>query len=356
MQVGPIGPAPAFASSTYQWGTFISVTGSQDVIVPYFNPTGYVWGMSGSMVQMVYFNTTRAQTYQGTFYVGYVSSLSQSLKTRAVDVSILDGTFNLTWFLTTDSNGVVSSTLSGKLMFDDIASLPLGWAHPITLGRFGELSAATSTEGILLLEGTKNYCFTSSPCVFNQVPPSQVTGGGSTLSKHVENILIGVLVSFGVVIILLAALLLWYRNKRHFEEEDGIFAAARKPEYGNALVVDDIIQETREHGGGNTLIPRLDRHPGDTGSDLSEDELDRRPRSRSTRRTPSSRPPHSPGSSPARSRNVSRSRSRSHSRPRSRAQTRRSERSRSPPPRESDSESYYSDAGSSASRATTDEE
>jgi len=337
VQVGPVGPVPTIYSSLYQWGTFLSVEGSQDSIASFFNPANYVWGMNGSMVAMRYHNTTRQQTYQGVFTVGYVTSLSN----RAMDVVIVEGTFNLTWSYKTE-NGKISSNLTGTIMFDDIATLPTSWSRPFTLGRYGILDAETNSEGTLIVSGSKDYCATDSACKRNneEAIRSSTTGkkSNSSLSDRNLGLIIGLCIGIPLVLILLVALFLYRRHRKHYEEEAGIFNAARKPEYGNALVVDDIIQETREHGGNNTLIPRLDRHPGDTHSNYnteSEDQLSQRGRGRERSLSPDSRSEFSESEE-------------EHSRP--------PPRYRSRSPGEYYSDESRSDAGSSASRSSEEDD
>lgn len=304
IQVGPIGPS---TSGTYQWGTFMSIIGSQDVLGASFSPVGYVWGLNGNMTgAQITRGLIQQQTYSGTFYLGYVRSLLK----KTLDTKIADGSFTLTWSYSYENGQLTSSLLSGTLDFDDDAVLPLGWQAPVSLGRLGTFSLYTNDAGILIVNSTKKYCLTAEPCDFAGVGAAPSAGSVSD-----RNIVIAVTIAIGIplIAVLIFASVLWLRHKRRHEDEAGIFSAARKPEYGNALVIDDIIQESREHG--SSIIPQLERRPGDTESDDDEDdytgeeaELNRSPNSKRGR-TRGRSPKY--GSDDGRSPVVSRSRSRS---------------------------------------------
>lgn len=62
------------------------------------------------------------------------------------------------------------------------------------------------------------------------------------LSRDELGLAIGLPIAVVFVVLLVAALLFWMKRRRETEQEDGVFAVARKPEYGSALVVDDIIE------------------------------------------------------------------------------------------------------------------
>lgn len=325
VQIGPIGSVPTSVSSAYAWGTFISVEGTQDNILSDVVTTGLVWGLSGNMTTMKYSQTLRAQTYTGTFYVGYVNAYTQ----HALTTAVLDGDFSLTWTYTQTASGTVT-TLQGELTLNEMAVLPTGWSDPLVYQRLGPFTVYTSTEGILTVNGSEKICTSGSACDFD----ATVSNPSKKLLTSAD---VGLIIAFGVgvplIITLAVVTILYLRRRRSFEEEDGIFSASRKPEYGNALVVDDIIQETREHSP--ELIPRLNRHPGDYSDDEYE-RRGRRSRRNSRRETSMSRsrtPSRSESLSPSPSRSESRSASASRSRSRSRSY----------------SEDYSSD-GSSASR------
>jgi hypothetical protein len=269
IQVGPIGPAPISLSKNNQWGSFIAVVGSEDIIDPDFNPAGYVWGLQGNMTVMRILSTHQisSQTYEGTFYLGYVNSMDQ----RTLDTDIMEGEFILTWTFTYGSDGTVTSSLAGDIYFDRQAVLPTGWRAPISIGRLVRLSLYTNSQGNLIVNGTKKYCLTTELCDFEQ---SGVAPPSDGLTDRDIGIMVALLVGIPLIAALIGATVLYLRHKRRIEQEEGIFSSARKPEYGNALVIDDIIQESREHGG-SSLIPPLERRPGDSDSDYSdEDEND----------------------------------------------------------------------------------
>jgi hypothetical protein len=243
--------------------------GSEDIIDPDFNPAGYVWGLQGNMTVMRILSTHQisSQTYEGTFYLGYVNSMDQ----RTLDTDILEGEFILTWTFTYGSDGTVTSSLAGDIYFDRQAVLPTGWRAPISIGRLVRLSLYTNSQGNLIVNGTKKYCLTTELCDFEQ---SGVAPPSDGLTDRDIGIMVALLVGIPLIAALIGATVLYLRHKRRIEQEEGIFSSARKPEYGNALVIDDIIQESREHGG-SSLIPPLERRPGDSDSDYSdEDEND----------------------------------------------------------------------------------
>jgi len=301
VQIGPIGDIDANTAYSFPWGTFISLKGSGDLIEPYFAPGGYVWGLSGQMDEITYQGTTRDHVYTGTFYVGYVTSLAK----RTLDVEILTGHFTLTWHIT-QTNGVIASSLAGSITFDDKADLPLGFSNPITVGRLGTAKVFTDQEGILTLTGAENVCLDDPDCN----APLYDSDSGDDLSSWQIGLITGVIVGVAMIFVVVIALWKWHRRTKRHEEEDGIFAARRKPEYGNALVVDDIIQETREHSP-NILPPLYRRDAELSDSDSDEDFTRSRSRSRTPSRSPS---PYSDrgrrtSKSPARARSRSGSRS-----------------------------------------------
>jgi hypothetical protein len=266
IQVGPLGNMPANIAKNNQWGSFINVVGSEDIIDPGFNPAGYVWGLNGNMTVMRILSTQQihTQTYEGTFYLGYVNNMDQ----RTLDTDILEGEFILTWTFDYGSDGTVTSSLAGDIYFDRQAVLPTGWRAPISIGRLVRLSLYTNSQGNLIVNGTKKYCLTTELCDFEQTgvaPPSE------GLTDKDIGIMVALLVGIPLIAALIGATVLYLRHKRRTEQEEGIFSSARKPEYGNALVIDDIIQESREHGGSG-LIPPLERRPGDSDSDYSDED------------------------------------------------------------------------------------
>jgi len=286
VQVGPIGPASPSVSANYPWGTFLSVTGSPDLVSPNFSPSGYVWGLAGAMQTMVApINTaTTQQSYNGTFYIGYIATPTQNILTTL----IVTGTFALSWNYTVPSEGgAVTSSLTGQINFDNSAVLPLGWSAPITLGRLGQLAVTTSPGGTLSVSGSKSICI-ANPCTPGTPTPAPSKHHVLVLSTQNLTILLCLVIGVPVLTVIGVLLFLWSRQRRHYEQEEGIFSTARKPEYGNALVVDDIIQETKEHGG--TLIPRgADKYPDDLTDQERSNEGSRRGRERRARSTSPSR-------------------------------------------------------------------
>jgi hypothetical protein len=264
IQVGPIGPS---SSGTYQWGTFMSIIGSQDVLGTSFSPVGYVWGINGNMTSaQITRGLIQQQTYTGRFYLGYVRSLLQ----KTLDTKLSEGDFTITWTYNYEDAKLTSSILTGTIDFDDDAVLPVGWPAPVSLGRLGLYTLYTNDAGIIMVNSTKKYCLTDEPCDYAGVGAAPMTGNVSD-----RDVVIAVTIAVGIplIAVIILASVLWLRHKRRHEDEAGIFSAARKPEYGNALVIDDIIQESREHG--SSIMPSLERRPGDTESDDDDDDYSR---------------------------------------------------------------------------------
>lgn len=371
IQVGPYGYLPAAISYAFPWGRVSKISGTEDIVPPYMDPTGLIWGMYGNMTgwkRDTTNNTVIEHIYAGTFYFGY---LGQHGFFNSPQKSFMEGEFTITWSI----NALTKKPLMvGQLTFDTEVVLPPGWGAPVTIGRLKTLDVTTDEFGLLRVSGSKKYCTTQDQAWCNQLEQGKSQVGTTSDPQWNDRDLgltIGLILGFAFVIVILIALLVYVKHKREIEQEDGVFSASRKPEYGSALVVDDIIQETKEHGGA--LLPKLDRTKRLADLDLSEyssyDETNRtgtetetdRGRSLSPRRGRSGRKKSlSPSASEAtlsdgsRSRSVSRSRSISRSsRSRSRSGSRKSRsvsrsvsRSRSPSPSKG---SYASDSSRSRS-------
>jgi len=219
------------------------------------------------------------QTYTGTFYIGYVSSLTK----RTLDTEIAEGDFKLTWTFRKESNGALTSTLVGTIYFDPAPRVPKGWSAPVTLDRLGPYSLHTNDAGMIMVQATKKYCLTAEPCDFEG---QGAAPGNEGLSDNDIAIMVALLVGIPLIAAMVGATLLFLRHRKRNEEEAGIFSAARKPEYGNALVIDDIIQESREQNG-SVLSPRS-RRSGDS-YDYSDDDEDESTELNSPRSNPSRR-------------------------------------------------------------------
>lgn len=196
-------------------------------------------------------------------------------------------------YVYTDS---ATAVISGYVVMDDQASIPHNWGYPLLYGRIPRHEIVTSNTGFLMIQGSDTYCAAEScqAAVGDKKPKGGLSGDKLGLA-------IGVPIAVIFVIVLITAALFWMKRRRETEQEDGVFAVARKPEYGSALVVDDIIEETR---GSRTLQAMMDIQDDYSGSEGDDDSASASSRSRS--RTPLTR-----------SRSVSRSMTRSRSNSRS---------------------------------------
>jgi len=331
LQVGPSGPLVNWDGSELAYGTISSITGSGDLVPSTsFDTTGYVWGITGTLQKKTFGLSSGQEShiYKGDFYLGYIRGGSNYNYTNP----LLYGSFTLNWTYADASNAVVS----GSVMFSRNATIPPGWGVPLLFGRLETHSVITSKNGFLVIQGGSDYC----P---NGICPHDSVDGSPSLSSDKLALVIALPIAFVFIVVLIAAALIFYRNRRKTEQEDGIFAVARKPEYGAALVVDDIIQETKGNKNFRSMLNhQYSEDEDDPSYDEEEDyESEDASRSRTLSRSPSRSLSRSPRRSPSFSRSRSNSRTLSHS---SRGERRHSSRPRGT--RED------TDPGESASRAS----
>jgi len=300
VQVGPAGP---LNYSALGYGTIRNLAGSGDLVPnSFYDTTHFVWGLYGTMIkQQIGSNGQQTHIYSGTCYLGYINPSTSTLGNYYdYNSPLLEGSFVLNWTYVDSS----TAQINGVANFDPPANIPLGWGFPLLYGRLGTHQVVTSSVGFLMIQASLPFCpngLCASP------PPSSGGGGGHGLSSGKLGMAIGIPIAVVFVIVLVAAALFYMKRRRETEQEDGIFAVARKPEYGSALVVDDIIEESR---GSRTLQAMIDLNQGnDDGNDDESGSESESDRSRS--RTPQSR---SRSASPSMSRSRSRSDSRSRSR------------------------------------------
>jgi len=309
LQVGPIGPIYNGSVSPPAYGIIKYLTGSGDLVPnSYYDTSSFVWGLSGSMIKQSIGAKTVSHVYHGTCYLGYINSFYPNVVGYMYNYTtpLIEGTFTLTWTYT-DSN---VAQISGTAEFQPDATIPYGWGFPLLYGRLGTHQVVTSDIGFLQIQGNLPFC-TSGVCAS---PPAQ-GGSGGGLSSDKLGLAIGLPIAVVFILVVAFAAFVYYKKKTVTEQEDGVFAVSRKPEYGSALVVDGIIEETM---GSKTMQAMLDMRDEDVGSGEESEEESERALSRT------------------------RSRSRTHSRSRSRSRS--AERSGS-----------ESDPGESASRGSDDD-
>jgi len=262
IQVGPHGYLDKTISRGFEPGTVSAVSGSEDLIPEYLDTTGYRWGMWGNMTEIGFTKVgIVAHQYQGIFYLGYEGELGTY---DYPDNPLFTGTFNLTWTWNATTG---QPNLNGFLyVLPETGGIPAWWPQPLTFGRLNPHTVYTDDNGILRIAGAEYYCV-SDPCpeLGAPLPPPEQ---GYVFSDQDLGLTIGLILGFAFLVVLLIGILLWLRHKRRHEEEDGVFSVSRKPEYGSALVVDDIVQESKGHSG--PLLPRLDRRRGLQDLDLSD--------------------------------------------------------------------------------------
>eukprot|EP00026_Physarum_polycephalum_P006035 Phypoly_transcript_06075.p1 GENE.Phypoly_transcript_06075~~Phypoly_transcript_06075.p1 ORF type:complete len:266 (+),score=17.85 Phypoly_transcript_06075:1002-1799(+) len=228
--------------------------------------------------------------YQGECYLGYINNINTSIAGNFYDymTPLIDGTFTLNWTYTDSS----TAEINGVAQFQPAATIPYGWGFPLLYGRLGEHQVVTSDVGFLMIKGNMPFC-TSGVCA---APPAQGGSKHHGLSSQKLGLAIGLPIAGVFLIILIAAAIIYYRKRRESEKEDGVFAVSRKPEYGSALVVDGIIEETM---GSKTMQAMLDMRDDDESEHDSDDGYGRSGQSGRSGRSRSR----------SRSRSVSRSRS-----------------------------------------------
>jgi len=348
LQVGPLGPLFASDLSDLPYGSLSSLMGSGDLVpTGPFDTTGYVWGITGILEEKIIGATSSQQShiYYGEFYLGYMQGSSTYNYTNP----LLFGTFNLNWTYTDSS----TASVSGTAIFSANSTIPPGWGVPLLYGRIGTHKVVTNDKGFLMITGNTEFCPSGVCPSFDNVQSST-----PTLTSDKLALVIALPVAFVFVVVLVGAGLIWFVNRRKTEQEDGVFAVARKPEYGAALVVDDIIEETR---GNRALRNMLNHQYSETEEDPSIDENDEGEydyESDDTSRLSRSRSRSLSISRRSRSRSLSGSRSLSRSTSRSVSRTRsisRSSRSKGKYPMRSRYAPDDTDPGESASRATEGE-
>jgi hypothetical protein len=296
LQVGPAGPLNV---SGPPYGSIQDPIGSGDLVPSFFSgASGLVWGLNGLLIKKLIgaTNAQQSHTYEGECYLGYISG---GYNYDYIN-PLLSGTFTLTFTYTDSSTAVVS----GSASFEPAATIPPGWGYPLLFGSLDH-QISTSDSGIFMISASKDFCSSLGFCVSVSAPASSASGSGLPSDKL--GLAIGLPIAVVFVVVLVAAALLYAKHKRETEQEDGIFAVARKPEYGSALVVDDIIEETRGNKNlRNMLAPRAEPYSVNGSEDDEEDpegdESDDGSVSRSRSRSRSESPSHRSESSKSRSR------------------------------------------------------
>lgn len=303
IQVGPTGPLNA---TRPPYGTISSISGSGDLVPPMFLDTsGFVWGLSGILKRQSS-GPLKQQShyYEGDCYLGYVKGAYNF----DYQNPLLHGSFSLTW---TYIDGTTAQ-INGEARFDAGANpaIPPLWGYPFMFGQINQHIVVTSDVGFFMIKANKTYC-TTGVCD-NAVASSS----GHSSGVNTEGLIVGLVVAGVVVVVVVlgTAGFLWHKRRRETEQEDGIFAVARKPEYGSALVVDDIIEETKGNKNLRSMLNR-NKHSDDEESNEEgeEDDSDRsRSRSRSRSEKASDRSPSRSGSSRSSSINSDKRRSSKH--------------------------------------------
>jgi len=281
LQVGPSGPLNGSISPVPAYGSIKFLSGSGDLVPnPYYDTSDFVWGLSGVMVKMNIGPSGQiSHIYQGDCYLGYIDETDPTAVGNYYDylTPLIEGTFTLNWTYMDSS----TAEISGYAYFVPTATVPYGWGYPLLYGRLGEHEVYTSDVGFLQIQGSLQYC-ASGVCA---TPPAEGGIGGGGLSSQNLGLAIGLPIAAVFIIVLIAAALLYMKKKRETEQEDGVFAVNRKPEYGSALVVDGIIEETM---GSKTMQAMLDmrdedddRSESDGHSDKGHSDRGRSGRSRS---------------------------------------------------------------------------
>lgn len=292
VQVGPSGP---LNFSTPGYGSLKGLQGSGDLVPnAFYDTSNFVWGMSGTMTkQSIGPKGQLTHIYQGNCFLGYINNDRKNVLGNFYDYDtpLLEGDFYLNWTYKDSSTALIT----GYVDFTPSAVIPTGWGFPLLYGRIQRHTVSTSNVGFLMIQGILPFC----PNGLCESPPSSDSKkGGHGLSSGTLALIIVPILGFALIALVAFAIFRYVRRRRESEAEDGIFAVARKPEYGSALVVDDIIEESR---GSKTLQAMIDINEGgddDSGSDSESD------RSRSVSRSVSR------SGSPSRSRSGSRSQSR----------------------------------------------
>jgi len=292
LQVGPAGPLNGSISPVPYYGNIKNLAGSGELVPnAFYDTANFVWGLSGQMeYQSTGSNGNVLHMYKGDCYLGYINPNSAAVGNYYDYMTpLISGTFVLNWSYT----GSSTAEISGTAIFGPPSTIPYGWGFPLVFGRLGTHEVVTSNVGFLMIEGSLPYC----DGLICQTPPAP--GKSKGLASDKLGLAIGLPIGIVFLVILAAAAFLYYRKRKETEQEDGIFAVSRKPEYGSALVVDGIIEETM---GSKTMQAMLDMREDD-GSDESDPESEaeggseRGERSRSRSKNNRSRSPSRSGES-----------------------------------------------------------
>jgi len=278
LQVGPSGPLNGSISPVPYYGSIKYLSGSGDLVPnAFYDTSNFIWGLSGTMVkQTIGAQGQTSHIYEGNCYLGYINNINTTIVGNFYDYAtpLIEGTFSLNWTYTDSS----TAQINGAANFN-LPTIPFGWGFPLLYGRIKEHQIVTSDVGFLMIKGSLPFC-TSGVCAS---PPAQGATKKHGLAGQKLGLAIGLPIAGFFLIVLIAAAIYYYKKKRETEKEDGVFAVSRKPEYGSALVVDGIIEETM---GSKTMQAMLDmRDDDDSEHDSDDDHAHARSRSRSRSRS-----------------------------------------------------------------------
>lgn len=241
IQIGPYGSEAGSSAESFEWGTFLSITGTPDITTTMTNPP-YVWGINGTMYSLVTMPNSAnvIHNYEGEFVVAY----------QYQDGSLLfvaQGTFD--WSFEISAADESSTLLSGTFTLDPQYSFPSNFTYPIPLGNLNPLTLARTSDGLnLIVSGNTQFCSCG-------VDICGVCGGDglSCFGKFVETIgpkengtlyvdgaiAIGVV---GAVAVILAIIFFVFQSRYRNPIVEPDLIDPNKPDYG-AMAINEVIDE-----------------------------------------------------------------------------------------------------------------
>lgn len=236
LRVGPV------EASDYPYGTFSTELLSSPDIAGTFPLTNYVWGINGSLVNIVKSNQSQAelQYYTGTFTVGNL--------TNGVFTTILSGQFN--WILDVQLGRTPEQVFSGTLTLTPRYVFNSQFSYPVLLGNLGPFQFTMRSDYGFIVTGSKRWCTCpvdscgvcggGNACNSNQLNPS----GSSGLTSRVKAaIIIGVIGGLlGIILIILLSRMVVKAKRARPHDDSDLIDHPQKPDYGT-MAIDDSIRE-----------------------------------------------------------------------------------------------------------------